>query len=170
MITEFTDTIPNDISMEPVLISGSASIYYAGKEYLILSDHDIVTGVYEIKYQVHCSPFKQALLIDNLLAVGHEEHFYLFSINTNQNLLRLKLDGYFGHLYFDKDLFYVADATGLHCIDKNGNVCWANAELGIDGVIINEFTDNKISGSGEFDPPGGWKDFLIDRTTGNKTT
>lgn len=80
------------------------------------------------------------------------------------------MDGYFGHLYYDNGAFYIADAIGLHCIDKNGQILWYNAELGIDGVIVNEFTDSMIFGSGEFDPPGGWIDFSIDKLTGTKVT
>jgi hypothetical protein len=170
MTLEFTDTIPDDTTLKPVLISGSTSTKYANQKYLTLSKDDTVTGLYEIKYQAHCSPFKEALLIDNLLAVGHEEHFYLFNIVTNQNILRLKMSGIFGHLYYDTGLFYVADSGGLHCIDKNGNIRWSNLGLAIDGVIVNEFTDSKILGSGELDPPGGWKDFSIGKATGIETT
>lgn len=75
----------------------------------------------------------------------------------------------FDSLYSDNNLFYVADASGLRCIDKKGNILWTNPALGIDGVVIYEFTDNKILGSGEFDPPGGWEDFAIDKKTGLKS-
>ena len=170
MTLEFTDIIPDDTTLKPVLISGSTSTDYANQKYLTLSNDDTVTGLYEIKYQAHCSPFKEALLVDNLLAVGHEEHFYLFNIATNKNVLRLEMNGYFGHLYYDTGLFYVADSSGLHCIDKNGNIRWDNLGLAIDGVIVSEFTDSKILGSGELDPPGGWKDFSIDKATGIETT
>ena len=147
MTLEFTDTIPNDSILNPVLISGSNSTCYSNQIFLTLIEGNTLTRLYEIKYEVHCSPFKEALLIDNLLAVGHEEHFYLFDITTNQNIVRFAVSGYFGHLYYDNELFYIADASGLHCIDRNGKIHWTNAELAIDGVIVNEFTDNKILGS-----------------------
>jgi hypothetical protein len=167
---QFIDDIPDDTNFKPVLISGSTSANYSNQKYLRLIDDHTAKGLYEIKYQAHCSPFEEALLVDNLLAVGHEEHFYLFNIVTNQNVLRLKMNGYFGHLYFDAELFYVADASGLHCIDKTGNIRWSNLGLAIDGVIVNEFTGDKIIGSGELDPPGGWEDFSIDKVTGIRTT
>jgi hypothetical protein len=170
MTFEFTDTIPDDINLKPVLISGSTSIHYDNQKYLVLRNDNTVAGLYEIKYQAHCSPFKEALLVGDLLAVGHEEYFYLFNVATNKNVQRLEMNGYFGHLYYDAGLFYVADANGLHCIDKSGSVRWTNSGLAIDGVIVNQFTDSKILGSGELDPPGGWKDFLIDKATGIKTT
>ena len=36
----------------------------------------------------------------------------------------------------------------------------------MDGVIIHDFYENKILGSGEWDPPGGWRDFTLDKQTG----
>jgi hypothetical protein len=170
MTINFSDDISEDTNLKPVLISGSKSAEYSNQEYLKLIEGRTLTGLYEIKYQAHCSPFKEALLVDNLLAVGHEEHFYLFDRTTNQNILRLELNGYFGHLYFDSELFYVADARGLNCIDKFGNIRWSNLGLAIDGVIVNEFTNTNILGSGEKDPPGGWEDFSLDKATGIKTT
>lgn len=170
MTIEFIDDIPCDTNLKPVLISGSASTDYSNKKYLKLNKEDNMIALYEIKYQAHCSPFKEALLVDNLLAVGHEEHFYLYNNVTNENVLRLEMNGYFGHLYFDTGLFYVADANGLHCIDKTGNIRWSNSELAIDGVIVKEFHHGKILGSGELHPPGGWEDFSVDKATGIKTT
>ena len=134
--------------------------------YLIIKSDDHSTSVFEIKYEHHCSSFRQALIVDNLLAVGYEEYFYLFDLTAKKVLLRLKLEGYFGHLYYDTDSFYIADAGGLYCMHKNASICWHNNGLAIDGVIIKEFTENKITGSGEWDPPGGWRNFILDRHTG----
>ena len=170
MTIEFIDDISGETNLKPVLISGSISANYSNRKYLKLIDDHTATGLYEINYEAHCSPFKEALLVDNFLAVGHEEHFYLFNIVTNQNILRLKMNGYFGHLYFDAGDFYVADASGLHRIDKTGNIRWSNLGLAIDGVIVNEFTGDKIIGSGELDPPGGWEDFSINKATGIRIT
>jgi len=76
------------------------------------------------------------------------------------------MEGYFGHLYYDTGTFYIADACGIHCIDRSTSLRWHNNRLAIDGVIINDFTENSIIGSGEWDPPGGWRDFIINRQTG----
>ena len=81
-------------------------------------------------------------------------------------MLKLKMEGYFGHLYFNEDLFYIADSAGIFCINKNTSIIWQNKNLGIDGVIINDFTNSKIFGSGEWDPPGGWRDFILDQQMG----
>jgi hypothetical protein len=102
------------------------------------------------------------MLIDKLLAVGHEGHFYLFDLSKNLSVLRLKMNGYFGHIHFDNEHFFVAGANGLYCISQNCEIAWQNLNLAIDDVIITDFTDKKIIGSGEWDPPVGWRDFLLE--------
>lgn len=165
MTFDFTNEIPQDLNhQEPILISGFDTLKFGGKEYLVINNNG--TSLYEIRYEYHCSSFKQAIIVDTILAVGYEEHFYLFDLLTKTNILRLKMRGYFGHLYINSDNFYVADAGGLYCIDKYGITHWQNNSLAIDGVIINDFVENKIFGSGEWDPPGGWLDFTLDKQTG----
>jgi outer membrane protein assembly factor BamB len=168
MSLEFTDNLPDNITLSPVLISGRLSAACSNQGFLTLREGATIKALYEIKYEAQGSPFREALLIDHLLAVGHEAHFYLFNLMTNETILRLDLNAYFGHLYHDHGVFYVADAHGLYCIDKNGEIFWSNEELGIDGVVVHEFTEDKILGSGEFDPPGGWIAFSIDKATGYK--
>ncbi len=84
------------------------------------------------------------------------------------NILRLEMEGYFGYIYEDGDVMYVADAGSLHCINHKGDVLWQNANLGIDGVVIHEIDQDKIFGDGEWDPPGGWISFVLDKQTGKE--
>ncbi len=154
--------------IEPVVISGPESYPLANMEYVNLSENGKLVKVFEIKYEYHCSPFNEARVIGNLLAVGHEGFFYLFDLNNNMNILSLEMEGYFGHMYQDGNLIYVADAGSLHCINHKGMVLWQNTNLGIDGVIIHEIDQDKIYGDGEWDPPGGWIGFLLDKQTGRK--
>lgn len=165
MTFDFIDKVPQDLShQEPILISGLDTLEFGGREYLVIDNNE--KSLFEIRYEYHGSPFKQAFIIDTILAVGYEENFYLFDLLTKTNILKMKMEGYFGHFYLNNDNFYVADAGGLYCIDKLGTTLWSNNNLGIDGVIINDFVDNKILGSGEWDPPGGWRDFILDKQTG----
>lgn len=164
---DFTDKFPNDLNLQPILISGHDSLNLNGREYLITIQKEGTKNLYEIRYKYQCSPFRQAIIIDKILAVGHEKHFYLFNLISNTNMISLKLEGYFGHLYFDNGLFYITDAGGLYCIDKKASIIWQNNNLAIDGVIIKEFVESKILGSGEWDPPGGWRDFILDKQTGS---
>lgn len=166
MTFEFRDSFPDDLNLSPLLISRDVSRDLNGRQFLIVIENDLSKSLYEIRYEYHCSPFKEALIVDNVLAVGFEEHFYLFDLGRKANMLAIKMEGYFGHLYADGNNFYVADAFGLYCIDKNASVKWHNASLAIDGVIVSEFFENTISGSGEWDPPGGWRDFVLNKQTG----
>ena len=163
----FTSILPDSVDLQPTLISGSDSIHFSGKEYLIVNQNDDTKYLFEIRYEYHCGPFKQAMIVSNILAIGFEQYLYLFDLVTKTNILKLKMEGYFGHLYFNEDLFYVADSAGINCISKNASIRWQNKNLGIDGVIINDFTNDKIAGSGEWDPPGGWRTFILDNRTGS---
>ena len=163
----FSNDLIDSVNLQPILISGPDSQEFSNKEYLILYQNGNAEYLFEIRYEYHCSPFKEAMRVDNILAVGFEEYFYLFDLVTKTNILKLKMEGHFGHLYFNEDLFYIADSAGINCINKNASIIWQNKNLGIDGVIINDFTNGKIAGSGEWDPPGGWRNFILDKQTGS---
>lgn len=168
MKISFIENIPENYDELPVLISGDSSKDWNGRQYLALSTENEIIKIFEIRFEYNCSPFKQADILNNVIGIGLEEHYYLYNIVQNENLAIVKLSGYFGHTYQDDDLIYVADANGLHCFDQNGTKIWDNSELGIDGVIIHEFTQSEIYGSGECDPPGGWEDFILDKRSGKR--
>lgn len=136
--------------------------------YLIETDLKGEGRAFEIRYNEHCSPFQEAMRIGDVLAVGHEGHFYLFDSVAMRNLLTLPIEGYFGHLYLDRGLLYVAGCCDLHCVDLSGRIVWRSEWLGIDGVMVEVFEEHQIKGVGEFDPPGGWRPFSLDRLTGRK--
>ncbi len=162
----FIHNIPKNYPKSSILISGQSSRNLKREQLLSVSNESEIIGVYEIRYEYHCSPFKQADILDDVIAVGFEEHFYLFDFVKEVKLLVLKLSGYFGYTHYNNDLIYVADASGLYCIEKRGNIIWSNDGLGIDGVTIDKFNESEIHGSGEWDPPNGWRDFVLDKQTG----
>ncbi|MDJ1469436.1 hypothetical protein QNI19_14005 [Cytophagaceae bacterium DM2B3-1] len=164
MIFTFCPDIPIG-SSDAEVISGEASFQSNFTEYLVVQMKD-EKRIFKIAYEYHCSPFREIAIVGSLLLVGHEGHFYLYDLDTKNSLLVLPMLGYFGHLYLHKDSFHVADAEGIYCINKCGDVVWHNKSLGIDGVVIKEFTESEIRGSGDWDPPGGWKDFILDCKTG----
>ena len=164
---EFTDIIPLNLTTKAVCISGSQSYNLDNTRYLLrINDEGNYSEVFEIKYEYHCSPFEEADILGNILAVGHEAHFYLFNLTKNKNILTIPMRGYFGHLYIRDNSFYVCDAGSLIRLNRDGDILWHAKSLGIDGVTIESFDYGKIFGSGEWDPPGGWKDFILDNTTG----
>ena len=155
-----------ETTLKPILISGEASLNMWNAAYIKCEEDDEIKAVFEIRYDYHCGPFKQVMIENNILAVGYEQFFYLFNLTENKSLVVLGMHGYFGNLYHNGNFFYVADAGGLHCINNTGTIIWHNKSLGIDGVIINDFADTVITGQGEWDPPGGWRDFILDKQTG----
>lgn len=168
MLLTFSNTLPTDILIDPICISGHKSLHFPHRTYLLQKDliTNSYSGVFEIRYTYSCSPFKQAEVYNNLLVVGYEGYFYLFDLTTKKNIVSIEVDGYFGSFHVENDGIYVCDASALWRINFNGNPKWCNRNLGIDGVIISSFDKNKILGSGEWDPPGGWRDFEIDRESG----
>jgi hypothetical protein len=107
--------------------------------------------------------------LDNLLLIGCQQNFYIVNLETMETILNLKVEGYFGSIYIENKIIYVADACGVYSINMDAKIIWHNDNLGIDGVNIHDFKENKILGSGEFDPPGGWMPFILDKITGKLT-
>ncbi|TWF42586.1 membrane associated rhomboid family serine protease [Chitinophaga polysaccharea] len=162
----FSNVLPADYA--PILISGEDTRALANFVYVVYEDADTgIKSVYEIRSQFHVGQYGwQAFLAGQLLVIGHEDFFYLYDLKQQSNLLRLELNGYFGQCREDNGHFFVTDSTGIYCIDKQGRVRWHNDNLAIDGVIINSFEGKHIKADGEWDPPGGWRPFVLDAATG----
>lgn len=81
------------------------------------------------------------------------------------------LDGYFGHVYPRDGCLLVASAYRLHRIEPDARLAWSSDWVAIDGVIVNEVTeDGRILGDGEWDPPGDWRPFELDLLTGRSSS
>lgn len=64
----------------------------------------------------------------------------------------------------------VSSGRRVFRIGAKADVLWKSPEVGLDGVIIS--TTNSagiVHGSGEWDPPGGWRDFQLSLETGSLT-
>jgi hypothetical protein len=73
----------------------------------------------------------------------------------------IPLEWYFGHFYSGDDYLLAACAQQLLRFAENGEILWKSPELGIDGVVVNSVANGLIKGEGEWDPPGGWKPFVL---------
>ena len=104
--------------------------------------------------------FQDALVWCGLLAVGWGDRVYLVQLES-QVIVDHALGAYFGHLYAEKEYLLVASGERVLRIASDGSVAWQSDVLGIDGVIIDDVVDGIITGSGEWDPPGGWQPFQI---------
>ncbi len=153
------------MTQEPIIISSEAKSHFLRCEYLLLY-LEVESYVFEIRYDVKCSPFKEVLLSGKTLAIGHEQNCYLFDLGEKKQLLTLAMSGYFGHILNNDGVFYIANENQLTAVTESGKILWISEVLGIDGVIVESINDNKIYGAGEWDPPGGWLDFILDARTG----
>jgi hypothetical protein len=162
MTVTFIDNLPADLHRPPIIISGDESLELNGRQYLMAQDEGLF---FEIRYEYSCGPFKGAVVVNNLLAVGYGEYFYLFDLGIKNNILRLKIEGYFGDIHVDNNLFYITDAYGMHCVSTAADIIWHNS-FAADGVIIDDFTEPEITGSYQYDPPDGWSDFVLNKQTG----
>ena len=73
---------------------------------------------------------------------------------------------YFSGLWPTSDFMLVATGEGLLRMDPDGSMRWRNLRLGLDGVVIDAVEGEVIRGRGDWDPPGGWRDFAINVSSG----
>ncbi len=112
--------------------------------------------------------FKQSEVVDTMLIVGYGNRFSIFGLKKKEIKVQLSFDGYFGSFKVDHgEIFITTDAEIIN-LNLQGIKNWETNHLGIDGVIISQITETEIIGSGEWDPPSGWKSFVLDRKTGKK--
>lgn len=107
-----------------------------------------------------CHAFQEAALWNGFAVLGFGERLHLIGIQSNLHL-EVKLGSYFGSLWLGEALLLAASAEHVYCIDRDGALCWRSPQLGIDGVVMLEVANEVLHGRGEWDPPGGWKDFML---------
>jgi hypothetical protein len=162
---EFLDIAPYTFVGDPILISGSATGRY--RAFLIQTVNGVIINEFEIRYDYRCSPFNKAEIDRELLAVGHEGYIFLYDLHSQVNLLSMELIGYFDKLYWHQGVLFVTDSSYVYRIDRRGNLVWRSGRLGIDGVFLERFEDDKAFGSAQVNPPDSWDDFVIDLRSGS---
>ena len=100
------------------------------------------------------------------LAVGFGWRVYLVSAK-DWSVKTLELPSYFQAFHLGSDSLLVVFGTGLMQVDEDGAVRWRNDGLAIDGVVIRSIADGLIRGEGEWDPPGGWRPFIVSLLSGS---
>ena len=134
-----------------------------GNQHLVLDIH--------AKDEITC--FSGIQLFGSTVAIGFGETVHFLDL-ANLLLQSRKLDSYFGYIYAPADFnlesreFAVLVASGyhLHHFTHAGEEIWRSAQLGIDGVIVQDVVPPTIIVSGEWDPPGGWKNARVNIADG----
>lgn len=107
--------------------------------------------------------------------IGYGARLFIVNLSSDE-VVTHHMDAYFCDLFDADDLDTTPDdvcilassSSELFAFDLDGELLWKASQLGIDGVIAHAATATQISGSGEWDPPGGWEPFIVDRRTGER--
>ena len=105
-------------------------------------------------------PFREVAAWAELIVIGFAGHVHLVW-PVRATVKTFPMNGYFGHIYATQESLLIADAERIHCFDQRGSVLWRSETVGIDGVVVHNVEDGIIAGEGEWDPPGGWRPFLL---------
>lgn len=152
--------------LPPLQVGEFASIVGTPTIYALIEDDG--TPLQRIDIYVsssECLAFQEAVVWRNFIVIGFGGHVYLLARDSQEAHI-FPQEGYFGHLYPTEGRLFVASAERLVCIDIEGTLIWRTEPLGLDGVIVDEIRDGVLWGHGEWDPPGGWRPFLVDVKTG----
>lgn len=112
-----------------------------------------------------CDCFQEALVWQSALWVGFGSRVFRLALE-DMRLREFPLDCYFGSFFPLQRWLLVCSASRLLCLDGSGEQIWRSPELGVDGVLVQDVSGQVIEGQGEWDPPGGWRDFRLDLKTG----
>ena len=107
--------------------------------------------------------FQDALVWCERVFVGYGHRVYVIE-PKNQLASEIFLGtgwGYFGAFYAGQDYLLVASGERLLRLAPDGSVMWNTPNLGLDGVGVKSVENGLVLGEGEWDPPGGWKAFVL---------
>lgn len=129
----------------------------------------------DIQANVGYSCFKEIRCVEGIVYIGYGKCVFVIHPSYGKVETYL-LDGYFGHIYSAEEhevspqLFsvLVTSASELLSFSLNGELQWRASELGVDGVTVRSVTADVVTGSGDWDPPGGWIAFKLSASTGER--
>lgn len=119
--------------------------------------------LYRGSREYHC--FQQAAIWHGFVVIGFAERLHLLEIQSRRHL-EFKLGSYFGSFWLEETFLLAASAEQVFCIGSDGALRWRSPQLGIDGVVMHEVINLVLHGSGEWDPPGGWREFCLSLADG----
>lgn len=130
----------------------------------------VANGLPLLRLDVYANPgdalcFQEAIAWSSFVAIGHGESVYIVR-TADKSTTELALGAYFGHFYTADENLLIASAERLFCLRPDGSLAWKSEMLGIDGVVVHSTAGGHVLGAGEWDPPGGWRQFCLSSTTG----
>ena len=111
--------------------------------------------------------FQSAVVWERFVVIGAWEHVYFIDLESDQwDAIAFDLEAYFGSMKVAGKRLLIASAERAFSFDANARLEWKSLPIGLDGVVFEEVRDGLVRGSGEWDPPGGWKPFVLSVTSG----
>ena len=95
-----------------------------------------------------------------IVVVGFGERFY-FLPRLGSAPTEFKLRAYFCDFHAGDEWLLIASGQDVTCVDCDGVARWQSEIVALDGVIIERVEHGVIYGEGEWDPPGGWREFRL---------
>jgi uncharacterized secreted protein with C-terminal beta-propeller domain len=124
----------------------------------------------DFHYKYASSRTQLAIKFNRFVAVGFSGYFFLYDLSTGTVVLFIDFRGYFNDFETYNGHLFVTYNAGIYCLTNYGVIKWHNSNVGIDGVLITEVKEDKVYGSEQIDPPDGWKDFILDLETGQRSS
>ncbi len=117
--------------------------------------------------------FKDARIAHGMAYIGYGQHVFVVDLALRE-LTGYALDGYFCRLSaLDEGCasaplaMLATSASEVLAFSRSGALAWRQTGLGADGVLIVDAANGVLRGAGEWDPPGGWRDFTLALATGD---
>ena len=170
---EFIDSDLEDWKHKESMLLGHKGGLAAPKAYVGVSLDGIRFRLINLYAHDEYMCFKSLKVSGYDLVIGFGESVHFINVKTGFSK-SVKLDGYFGELYtpeeFDLDDsefdVLIASCDYLHHFDFSGAELWKSGQLGIDGVIVQDVKPPLIRVVGEWDPPGGWQETMLNLSDG----
>jgi hypothetical protein len=151
---------PPWITMPPLRLGKLPSGLGTADLFVTVTDDDRPVLRVDLYAGESCAPFKDAIAWGQRVFVGYGSVVYVID-PQKQSSSMIMLGSYFAAFYAAKDYLLVASGEGLLRLSSSGEVMWHASQLGIDGVLVKVIEDSLVKGEGEWDPPGGWRPFVL---------
>ena len=155
---------PQWAALEPVRL-GDATRSGLPDRVVIVEDETVVLRCDVFPSGLECYPFEAAEIWRGLLLVGYGCNLYVVNL-ASRAVTAHRFGSYFGHLYVSSEYCLVASGCSLYRLGDDGEFLWSCRNLAVDGVLVHDVDDGVIRGDGEWDPPGGWRPFSVQLSTG----
>ena len=101
------------------------------------------------------NPFNAECFFQQFFCIGNGDEVCFINLQTKE-VKTVLCDLYLGYFYVCKDKLFVASASRLLCFNSDCELLWQTEKLAVDGLLVDQFSEDSISVSCEIDPPDHW--------------